>query len=49
MKTQKNKKKPIKFGWQNLPRKRKKFAKKLLNRVINTNYEWEGKYNIKKP
>jgi hypothetical protein len=45
MKKNKLKKKPIKLGWWNLPRKRKKFAKKLLNKVINTTYEWEGKQN----
>jgi hypothetical protein len=27
-----------KNGWQNLPRKRKKRAKKLLNKVIAKNY-----------
>ena len=35
-------KKPIKIGWQNLPRKRKKFARKLLTKVVNTVYKWEG-------
>lgn len=45
MKKQKLQKKPLKFGWQDLPRKRKKFAKKLLEKVVNTNYEWEGKQN----
>lgn len=43
MKKEKLQKKPIKFGWWELPRKRKKAAKKLLNKVINTKYEWEGK------
>ena len=28
-----------------LPRKKKKSAKKLLTKVINTTYEWEGKQN----
>jgi len=45
MKNQKLQKKPIKFGWQYLPRKRKKFANKLLNEVTNKVYEWEGKQN----
>lgn len=45
MKKNKLQKKPIKFGWQNLPRKHKKFAKKLLTKVINTTYEWESKQN----
>ena len=28
-----------------LPRKRKKFAKKLLTKIANTTYDWEGKQN----
>ena len=32
------KKKPLKFGWWKLPRKKKKAAKKILQKVINTNY-----------
>jgi hypothetical protein len=43
MKRGKLQKKPIKIGWQHLPRKRKKCAKKLLEKVINTDYQWEGK------
>ena len=39
MKNNKLQKKPVKIDWQNLPRKCKKFAKKLLNKVINTKYE----------
>ena len=35
----------MKEGWQCLPRKRKKFAKKLLKKVINTTYDWDGKQN----
>jgi len=31
-------KKTIRFTWSDLPRKKKKLAKKLLQRVINTNY-----------
>lgn len=45
MKNNKLQKKPMKFGWQNLLRKKKKTAKKLLTKVINTTYEWEGKQN----
>ena len=45
MKKEKLQKKELKFGWQDLPRKKKKSAKKLLTKVINTTYEWEGKQN----
>jgi hypothetical protein len=45
MKKNKLQKKELKFGWQDLPRKKKKAAKKLLTKVINTTYEWEGKQN----
>ncbi len=41
MKKKKLQKKPLKFSWQDLPRKQKKVAKKLLQRVINTNYDLE--------
>jgi hypothetical protein len=47
------KKKPLEFSWRNLPRKKKKIAKKLLNKVLKTdylkNYETEkvkSKYSI---
>jgi hypothetical protein len=45
MKKNKLQTKPIKIEWQNLPRKRKKFAKKLLTKIANTTYDWEGKQN----
>jgi len=45
MKKQKLQKKAITFSWHDLPRKKKKAAKKLLQKVISTDYEWEGKQN----
>lgn len=37
--------KQIRFGWQFLPRKKKKYAKKLFNKIINTDYLNNEKIN----
>jgi hypothetical protein len=40
MKKNKLQKKPIKIGWQNLPRKRKKFSNRLL-KILEVWERWE--------